>query len=231
MDRINLNQLGVPVDHDLEPQSDNSMSAIAPVEVIFRNHQERLVQEIARHPVVVGCVAWLTATVVLEALAKCLHVSIIVQKEDFLRPDLVQMRTAGLRRLYDALPAPLMRYSLPGGVSGLNYAGNPNIEAIRCVGHHNSEKRSAWPRMHNEFLVFCDIDQEGNGLEDVLPRKVWTGSYNISANATASWENAVMIDSSEVAGAYAREYGQIMAFSEVLDWTSPWIAPEYRIGS
>lgn len=83
--------------------------------------------------------------------------------------------------------------------------------------------------MHNEFLVFCDIDQEGNGLEDVLPRKVWTGSYNISANATASWENAVMIDSSEVAGAYAREYGQIMAFSEVLDWTSPWIAPEYRV--
>ncbi len=231
MGRINLNHLGVPVDHDHEPQRDNSISAIAPIEVIFRDHQARLVQEIARYPVVIGCVAWLTDSAVLAALVKCLHVSIIVQKEDFLRPDLVQMRTLGLRRLYDALPAPLMRYSLPGGVSGLNYAGDPSIAAVRCVGHHNSEKKSAWPRMHNKFLVFCDFNPNGDGLENVMPRKVWTGSYNISANAAASWENAIMIDSPEVAGAYAREYGQIMAFSETLDWTSEWIAPEYRIGS
>lgn len=231
MDRRNLNQLGVPVDHDHEPQRNNSMSAIAPLEVIFRDHQARLVQEIARYPVVIGCVAWLTDTVVLAALAKCLHVSIIVQKEDFLRPDLVKMRTLALRRLYDALPAPLMRYSLPGGVSGLNYAGDASIAAIRCVGHHNSEKKSAWPRMHNKFLVFCDMDPAGDGHEDVVPRKVWTGSYNISANAAASWENAVMIDSPEVAEAYAREYGQIMTFSETLDWKNPWVEPEYRIGS
>ena len=231
MDRRNLNQLGVPVDHDHEPQRDNSMSAIAPIEVIFREHQARLVQEIARYPVVIGCIAWLTDAVVLAALAKCHHVSIIVQKEDFLRPDLGQMRALALRRLYDALPAPLMRYSLPGGVSGLNYAGDPSIAAIRCVGHHNSEKKSAWPRMHNKFLVFCDQKSDTGGLHDVVPQKVWTGSYNISANAAVSWENAVMIDSPVVAEAYAREYGQIMTFSEPLDWTSPWIQPEYRIGS
>lgn len=231
MDMRNLNQLGVPVEHDHEPQRDNGMSAVAPVEVIFRSHQARLVQEIARSPIVLGCVAWMTDAVVLAALAKCRHVSIIVQKEDFLRPDLGQTRTHNLRRLYDALPAPLMRYSLPGGVSDLNYAGDPSIAAVRCVGHHNSEKKSAWPRMHNKFLIFCDQEPDGGGLRDVAPRRVWTGSYNISANAASSWENAVMIDSAEVAGAYAREYGQIMAFSEPLDWTSPWVEPEYRIGS
>jgi hypothetical protein len=227
----NLNELGVPVDHDKEPQSDNGMSAVAPIDVIFRNHRARLVAEITRFPVVLGCVAWLTDTVILEALAKCRHVSIIVQKEDFLRPDLGQTRAQSLRRLYDALPSPLLRYALPGGVSSLNYAGDPSIAAVRCVGNHNSEKRSAWPRMHNKFLIFCDQKPDGDGLEDVVPRKVWTGSYNISANAAASWENAIMIDSPEVANAYAREYGQIMALSEPLDWRSPWVAPEYRIGS
>jgi hypothetical protein len=37
-----------------------------------------------------GCVAWLTLIPILKALSKCDNVQIIVQKEDFLRPDLDQ---------------------------------------------------------------------------------------------------------------------------------------------
>jgi len=109
----NLNELGVPVDHDKEPQSDNGISAVAPIDVIFRNHRARLVAEIARFPSCWVVLLGLTDTVVLEALAKCRHVSIVVQKEDFLRPDLGQARARSLRRLYDALPSPLLRYALP----------------------------------------------------------------------------------------------------------------------
>ncbi len=231
MSGVNLNDLGVPVDHETEPQADHGMSAVAKVEVIFRNHRARLLDEIARCDVVLGCVAWLTDSAVLGALANCQHVSIVVQKEDFLRPDLGQAWGQHLRRLYDALPSPLLRYDLPGGVSGLNYASDPAIAPVRCVGNHNRDRQPAWPRMHNKFLVFCDQDQDSTSAPAVVPRRVWTGSYNISLNAAASWENAVLIDSAEVADAYAREFAQILTFSEPLDWTSDWVSPEYRIGS
>jgi hypothetical protein len=229
---IDLNRLGVPVEHSTEPQRDHGMKAVATVEVIFRGQRERLIAEIRRAPVILGCVAWLTDRAVLEALSACTHVSIIVQKEDFLRPDLSGRRAEDLCALYARLPSPLNRYCLPGGVSELSYAGDPSISAIRCVGNHNRERRPAWPRMHNKFLVFCDVALDtDDGHEIVHPRAVWTGSYNISYNAAASWENAVLIGSAEVAAAYSREFAQILAFSERLDWTSDWVEPEYRIGS
>ncbi len=227
----NLNALLVPTDDKDLPQTDHSFSTVAKVDVIFRGHRERLVEEISRSTVVLGCVAWLTDAVVLEALAKCYHVSIVVQKEDFLRPDFGgQAWNRNLRRMYSALPSPLLRYSLPGGVSGLNYAADPNIAPIRCVGNHNRDKLPAWPRMHNKFLIFCDGAGSKDGY-DVTPRRVWTGSYNISANAAASWENAILIDNAEIADAYTREFAQILTFSEALDWSSDWVMPEYRIGS
>lgn len=169
----------------------------------------------------------------LQALASCEHVSIVVQKEDFLRPDLGERPgwAQQLRRLYGELPSPLTRYDLPGLVPSLSYASDPSIAAVRCVGHHNRERKAASPRMHNKFLVFCDHGRDENGDPRLVPRRVWTGSYNISVNAAASWENAVLIHSTEIADAYALEFGQIMAFSEALDWTSDWVAPEYRIGT
>lgn len=229
----NLNDLGVPVEHSTEAQIDNGMSANAKVDVIFRDHRARLIGEIGRSSVVLGCVAWLTDREVLEALANCHHVSIVVQKENFLRPDIGGRQAQSLRAAYARLPSPLQRYSLPGGVSELNYAGDPSIDPVRCVGNQNREKRPAWPRMHNKFLIFCDqvLNQDECQVPTVVPRRVWTGSYNISNNAASSWENAVLINNTEIADAYAREFAQILAFSEQLDWTSDWIAPEYRIGS
>jgi hypothetical protein len=233
MDRpIDLNSLGVPAEHTTEPQVDNGLTAQARVDVVFRNHRARLIEEISRSSVVLGCVAWLTDGHVLEALSKCDHVSIVVQKEDFLRPDLGGHRAATLRAQYARLASPISRYGLPGGVSNLSYACDPSIEPVRCVGNHNRDRRPAWPRMHNKFLIFCDqMECETDGRPDVVPVRVWTGSYNISYNAAASWENAVLIESREVADAYTREFAQILAFSEHLDWTTDWVEPEYRIGS
>lgn len=228
---MNLNDLGVPVEHSTDPQVDNGVTANAAIEVVFKNHRARLIDLIGRTPVLLGCVAWLTDTEVLRAMARCHHVSIVVQKEDFLRPDLSGTWGRSLRGFYDALPAPLERYSLPGGVSGLSYCGDPSIRPVRCVGNHNRDKRTAWPRMHNKFLIFCDRVPNSQGHDEVVPKRVWTGSYNISNNAAASWENAVIIDNADVAAAYAAEFAQILTFSEELDWTSDWVAPEYRIGS
>jgi hypothetical protein len=233
MQVTDLNRLGLPVEHTTEAQRNNGISTTAKIEIIFRDHQARLVAEIRRTPIVLGCVAWLTDGVVLDALSHCDHVSIVVQKEDFLKPDLVPQRATDLRSRYARLKAGYSRYALPGGVNELSYCSDPSIDPVRCVGNHNSLKRPAWPRMHNKFLIFCEFESREGGFDSgfVRPVRVWTGSYNISYNATQSWENAVLIDDPAAAEAYAREFAQILTFSEPLDWTSDWVEPEYRIGS
>ena len=76
---ININTKGVAqVDYSI-------VSGV--VSVYFKNLEERLVRHIEQAEVVMGCVAWLTSPTIISVLAKK-QVAIVVQKEDFLRPDL-----------------------------------------------------------------------------------------------------------------------------------------------
>lgn len=58
------------------------------VEVVFNKLEDRLIGLLRECDAVFGCVAWVTSEPILRALAKKQAVSLIVQKEDFLRPDL-----------------------------------------------------------------------------------------------------------------------------------------------
>lgn len=76
--------------------------------------------------------------------------------------------------------------------------------------------------------------QEGIGeivyKEDVLvPRAVWTGSFNWSETAVRSLENAVFIESEAVARKFYDEFLWIWAHSEPLDWKYKSSQPEYQI--
>jgi phosphatidylserine/phosphatidylglycerophosphate/cardiolipin synthase-like enzyme len=217
------------------------------IEVIFRNHKNRLLELIGRYPYVVGCVAWLTDFDVLSAMADMEHVSIVVQKEDFLRPDLNPSNRFAdrLREAYMRLPNnKFHRLSVNGIVSDLSIGDDLTIDPVRCMGNHNSNKSPAFPRMHNKFLVFTDnvpIDAFVDDPDDILNLPnllgvsntacVWTGSYNISETATKSLENAVIIQHEIIAQAYFSEWSQILALSEPLDWESEWCAPQWRIGT
>jgi hypothetical protein len=75
--------------------------------------------------------------------------------------------------------------------------------------------------MHNKFLVFC---RHTDG--DLAPYAVWTGSANFTRNSRASFENAVLIRDPAIAGAYFKEWMQIVKFSEAPDRQ----APEPRYG-
>lgn len=231
--RGDLTKLYVPdADDPRRLQADHGMAKVAPVEVVFRNHRERLIEAISEHPYVLGCVAWLTDAQILAALAQRKGVSILVQKEDFLRPDSDRSGNAEVvRAAYARLPEIPSRYALPGIGSELSVCSSDQVEAVRCVGNHNAEKHPAHPRMHNKFVVLCDMegDEEHHGW--LVPRAVWTGSFNMTFTASRSWENAVLIRDGDVAEAYAREYAQILAFSEELDWESRWVAPFYRVGT
>src|SRR3954468_14419777 len=145
---VDLTQL--TIDNDCGPgakQEDPSTAKPAvDTEVVFRQHRDRLLTLLAEYPYVLGCVAWLTDMRILDALATREGVSILVQKEDFLRPNLDGAAdfAVTLRRAYDRLPT-LSRYGAPGIAPSLSVCCNDSAGPIRCVGNYNADKHPAWP--------------------------------------------------------------------------------------
>lgn len=211
------------------------------IEVIFRNQEQKLINLINQYKddAIFGCVAWLTSVPILKALSGCKNVQIIVQKEDFLRPDLgVRNRDKWkheLQSLYSSIGCGLVRYEFKEPIRNLSVCCDPTVDAIRCVGNYNSDKSPAFPRMHHKFLVFCKIITNGNEIRDYKAVAVWTGSFNLTHNATLSFENNIyMVDHSGenyILNGYLFEHHQIFALSEPLNWSSDWIEPEFRIGT
>ena len=115
----------------------------------------------------------------------------------------------------------------------MSSAGDPALDPIRCVGNHNSDKKPAFPRMHNKFIIFCvKIPSSGDFEENnYFKYAVWTGSFNFTKNASNSFENALYVTDQNIVNAYFEEYGQIAALSEPLNWEHDWIEPEFRIGT
>jgi len=211
-----------------------------PVECYFRDVQKRLIERIADYPVAVGCVAWLSDRGILDALAKK-RSAIVIQKEDFLRPDSGRFHRVDLRAMYAKvggldvgdLPHPLPDMSVCSNTSYKNFG-------VRCVGYAKRGSDIAVPRMHHKFLVFgrqpsghhtSDADDAPWVRGDIEPQAVWTGSFNFTHNGGESLENAVFIRSPKIAGCYLREFAQVAALSEPLDWTSEYVEPEWRIGT
>ena len=207
------------------------------VEVVFRNLENRLIQLISQYKdgLIFGSVAWLTSKPILKALSECKNVQIIVQKEDFLRPDFGVKNNSNwkkeLQLLYGNLKFSLLRYDCISPICNLSILGDPRVDAIRCVGNHNSDKESAFPRAHHKFLVFCIPDTD----KKYLPISLWTGSFNLTYNATQSFENVIILTDksggNEILNAYLEEHHQIFALSEPLNWEATWTTPEFRIGT
>jgi hypothetical protein len=116
VDVDDLNSVALATDTmEDQPLSDPSVrSNDGSIEVVFRNIERRLISEIKSAEIVVGCVAWLTSGPVLDALAETTGVSVVVQKEDFLRPDLGAPGQDAwkdwLRGKYERLPEGPHRY-------------------------------------------------------------------------------------------------------------------------
>jgi hypothetical protein len=227
---LNLNSTLIPGAESDEHQRDfSTSSADGSLQVYFKEIEKHLIQHIHKADIVVGCVAWLTSEPILLALAEKKSVSIIVQKEDFLRPD-GDMGREKTRKLYAALPASLERHRFGNTLGRMSVGGDTGLEAIRCVGGHNSQSYPAFPRSHHKFVVFCKVSANEEPPY-ISPYAVWTGSFNFSDNATRSFENALVLSDPIIVEAYYQEYGQIAAISESLDWTSEWVAPVWRIGT
>jgi phosphatidylserine/phosphatidylglycerophosphate/cardiolipin synthase-like enzyme len=237
--KCNLNDFQlVNVEGDNTSLKDNSAKTKdGKIEVFFRQIKDNLIKEIKESDIIVGCVAWLTDPDILEAMSKLKGVSIVVQKEDFLRPDLDSKRKGinrkKLRKRYDNLKANLERSEFDNILPKISYCSNPLMESVRCVGH---QRNFCTPLMHNKFIIFCKSKKIKEPGEDfftrkIIPYAVWTGSFNFSLNSSTSLENAIVIKDPIIAKAYYKEFGQIYAISEPLDWTAEYIEPTERIGS
>ena len=232
------NRSGNGSDRSFRPENTD----IGPIRYIFRDQEAELIKQIGQYPSMVGCVAWLTSIPILEAM-QGKWVSIVVQKEDFLRPDIgrpSQDWKQKLRRRYDALTSEVNEKSSFCGwghiIESAGFAGIVSFDAVRCVGLYNREKKPAMPRMHHKFLVFGEWSEPGSGAEEseysqFIPQAVWTGSFNFTKNAERSLENAMVIQGEQVAELYHREFQHIFLLSEPLDWEHDWVAPEYYIGT
>ncbi|EID7698717.1 hypothetical protein CS266_RS22425 [Vibrio parahaemolyticus] len=239
---MNLNEFQLRNDGiwDYLKLEDNSISSRGDVCVYFRNIESRLINHIKQGNAVFGAVAWLTSKNILDALSELDHVQIVVQKEDFLRPDGNDKSTKEwkdwLHNHYSKLKCSVQRGEFEYWILGATSLDKSHqMDPIRCVGYSNTSKKAAFPRMHNKFIVFANVDLVGEGtghlVHEIEPYAVWTGSFNFSKNATNSLENALYITDRKIVDAYFKEYTQIAAISEKLDWTSEWIDPEWNIGA
>lgn len=138
--------------------------------------EQSVVKYINDADVVVGCIAWLTNKNILTAMSNVKHgVSIIVQKEDFLRPDLDDVN---LQKYYNNIKPFEWYYSMIDNkycyfknniLDGLNTISRSCViyddvdsdngifsnMQVRCFGNNNSKHKLAFPRMHHKFVVLC----------------------------------------------------------------------------
>lgn len=88
--------------------------------------------------------------------------------------------------------------------------------------------------MHNKFVVFGTLyTEKKDGYEDhkFNPYSVWTGSFNFTQTAGYSLENAIISSDKKIVQAYYKEFQEILKISELLDWKSEWVQPQFRLGS
>jgi hypothetical protein len=208
-------------------------------ESVFRDQENRLIEIINEYKegYIFGCVAWLTSFPILKALSNCKNVQVIVQKEDFLRPDSnTKDKDAWkiqLQKMYNSVTCSKERHSMRLPIRELSVCSDPTVDGIRCVGNYNHDRNPAFPRMHNKFMVFCRSNNDFNN--PYLPIAVWTGSFNFTKNATNSYENNLyLVDESgenEIISSYMEEHHLLFCISEPLNWATEWWQNEYRFGT
>lgn len=198
MDPIDLNR---PTG-DGQPQQRDHGCVSGPVGVIFRDHQVRLLQLIsvatAAGLVCCGAVAWLTEPQIIGALSR-LPSSIVVQKEYFLRPDLMtvngqderyQRWKRRLRHQYEGIEASdrhqyaFCRQNMPSPLSEMGLLGDQRITGVRCFGFQNrrDEDQTRQPLMHNKFVVFSRFRLVP------VPEPASRSEHDISEYVEVSWD-------------------------------------------
>jgi hypothetical protein len=151
-------------------------------EVFFKDLENELIKKINefKNDIIFGSVAWLTSINILKALSKCNNVQIIIQKEDFLRPDLnITINNSewkqNLRKYYNNISCSMFRMDFNEPIQDLSIFADSYhypVESIRCVGNYNRDKNPAFPRAHNKFLVFCKKNETRSNINKKIENEI-----------------------------------------------------------
>lgn len=157
--------------------------------------------------IIVGSVAWLTDPDIIKALSKR-FVALTVQKENWWKAK--DKRGINLARGYASLQGGLPASAFPEPLA--SFGGSTPLAPIACVGYSGASPFS--PLHHHKFLVRCRVTKVGKLAADA----VWTGSFNLTKNASNGYENAVEIHDPIIAGAYLNEFALMACMSEPMNW-------------
>lgn len=241
--------LGSDHGHDLTTDYSATFAELKNVRVIFRNLKPSLIQILNKWSAVIGCVAWMTDFDVLDAM-KAKSLGLLIQKEDFLRPELDKNLgdkrwISTLRGKYDRMSAYGIHYRSTYDFIYLHFntvigsieiaTGREALGETLCFGIPGRDHLSR-PNMHDKFLVFgvveeVVVDDEGYTRSEFKPKAVWTGSFNLSKNASRSIDNAVYIEDERIAQVYYNEWAGLYLYGERLDWTSTWVKQQFSLGT
>jgi len=227
---MNLNNIKVNNEHITSEQNDFSLIGDEKdIEIYFKNIEKQIINKIKKYNHVVGCIAWLTNENILVELAKKKSVLIIVQEEDFLRPDTNfdgnnKKWKKKIFKLYNKLKINKENIWLGCGISYCRTVDS----GIRRLGKVNEGKLPAFPRMHNKFII-CYNDKYDNEING----EILTGSYNYTENSNNSLENVVCIKDKKIVSRYYQQFAEIAIMSVSLDWNGEWNPSnsELRYGS
>lgn len=167
----------------------------------FQNLNQILIAHILEAEYIYGCVAWLTHVDIIRALKqkKC---CIVINQENWNTP----FRSKNVRDYAELTPIPLeyiqqldrrLTPTKPGYVSpAIRSIGTPS-------GDPSSDPNQSNQMMHHKFLIM-----ESRGMCGV-----WTGSFNMTHNATNSLENAIFCTDEHVVQEYKKEFVQMYKLS------------------
>lgn len=157
--------------------------------------------------IIVGSVAWLTDPAIIKVLSKR-FVALTVQKENWWKK--TDRRGRNLAKWYASLVGGLPASAFPEPLA--SFGGDATLAPIACVGYSGASAFA--PLHHHKFLVRCRVTKVGKLAADA----VWTGSFNLTKNASEGYENAVEIHDPIIAGAYLNEFALMACMSEPLHW-------------
>jgi hypothetical protein len=156
---------------------------------------------------IVGCVAWITSTRLMDELVGK-PVSLIMNKEWALRQNDSKPASVRIRANLARLSGGLRRRDFPAPLAQMGGASD-EIDAVRCVGHIPRAQTANSPLMHQKFVV---------RLKDGEPVAVWNGSFNFTVNGESSIEVGTEIRDPIIAAAFLAEWARVAAVSEPLDF-------------
>jgi hypothetical protein len=190
------------------------------LEVYFEDIEDKIIEKIRKADLVFGCIAWLTNEKILKEMEKK-HCVIVVQEEDFLRPDInfdgdKQKWKNKIFELYKQLDGHELQFI----IKDINYFRWVNT-GVRRFGFINKDKSPAFPRMHNKFIICAKYNTEDHNTTMTF-NEVITGSYNYTYNSTNSIENIMCVKDEKIVNAYFENFKDILVCSVPLDWSAEW---------